>query len=212
MYVCMDVCAWSRVCTCVCVCLCMRGKGSRDGDGRWAELLRAFFLVLPQHAEIHRPGIEPMPQQSQCQILNPPGHQGTPCGVTFVPVLKSPLFLPSMMHKSSDLQLDSGCLSPEAWGGVGHSEGQRDRYQSSCKLGRGLWKRLRGEHKIIIAARTYLSAPQIRARRRDLRRLSMRFCQKEARGQVDGRVLSLQSPLLGSSPLQQHRVGTGWAW
>ena len=34
-----------------------------------------FFLPHPQHMEVPRPGIEPKPQQWQCQILKPLYHQ-----------------------------------------------------------------------------------------------------------------------------------------
>ena len=43
-----------------------------------------FFWSHPRHAEVPGPGIEPMPQQGQHQILNPLSHQGTPGIILFV--------------------------------------------------------------------------------------------------------------------------------
>ena len=37
-----------------------------------------FFFFFWPHAEVPRPGIEPKPQQWQCQIVSPLSHQGTP--------------------------------------------------------------------------------------------------------------------------------------
>ena len=37
-----------------------------------------FFWPHPQHAEGPGPGTEPLPQQWQCWILKPLGHEGTP--------------------------------------------------------------------------------------------------------------------------------------
>ena len=37
-----------------------------------------FFLPCPCHAEFPRPGIKHVPQNGQCQMLNPLGYQGTP--------------------------------------------------------------------------------------------------------------------------------------
>lgn len=36
-----------------------------------------FFSQLCQHVEVAGPGIEPIPRQQQCQILNLLSHQGT---------------------------------------------------------------------------------------------------------------------------------------
>ena len=56
----------------------------------WTWLVQHFILLVfvvvvvvvtwlwPRHAEAPRPGREPVPQQWQCQILNPLSHQGTP--------------------------------------------------------------------------------------------------------------------------------------
>ena len=48
----------------------------------WCLALRGFVCLFvwlrPRHAEVPRPGTEPMPQQSQCRILNWLNHQGTP--------------------------------------------------------------------------------------------------------------------------------------
>ena len=50
----------------------------------------SFFWPCPQHAEVPRPGIKPLPQQQhspqkwQCQILMPLGHQGTPISSFYI--------------------------------------------------------------------------------------------------------------------------------
>ena len=42
--------------------------------GLWVSYSFIFFQPHPWHAEVHRPGIEPEPQQGQCRVLN---HQAT---------------------------------------------------------------------------------------------------------------------------------------
>ena len=43
----------------------------------WGFFFFFFFWLYPQHTKVPGPGIRPMPQQWQCQILNPLSHQGT---------------------------------------------------------------------------------------------------------------------------------------
>ena len=49
-----------------------------DSDPLSFICLFVYFWPCPRHAESPGPGIKPMPQQWQCQILNSLRHQGTP--------------------------------------------------------------------------------------------------------------------------------------
>ena len=56
--------------------------------GLWRDFFPFFFFwPHPQQGGVPGPGIEPAPQQWQCQILNPLSHQGTPGETSEVQIL-----------------------------------------------------------------------------------------------------------------------------